>query len=791
VSSPAELHITDWTLRELGFSLDRLAQSESVFALSNGHIGMRGNLDEGEPNGLPGTYLNSFHESRPLPYAESGYGYPEAGQTVVNVTNGKIIRLQVDDELFDLRYGEVVDHERELDFRAGTLRRRTEWRSPGHRTVRVCSTRLVSLVERAMVAIEYTVEVLDGPARIVVQSELVTNEELPPQSADPRVAAALERPLVATENEGHEDSSFLAHRTTRSGLHMAALMDHLVEAPERVEFRNESFPDLGRLTYITTLSPGQQLRIVKLVSYGWSAERSTPALRDQVAGALASARYTGWQGLLDEQRAYLDTWWEHADVQIDGDPKLQHALRFSLFHLLQASARAETRAIPAKGLTGPGYDGHAFWDTETYVLPVLTYTIPEAAADALRWRHSILPKARARAETLGLHGAAFPWRTIAGEECSAYWPAGTAAFHVGADIADALERHVAATGDVHLDQSIGVDLLVGTARLWASLGYFTSTGEFRIDGVTGPDEYSAVADNNVYTNLMARRNLSAAVAAVDRWPDQAPDVDPAEVAGWRRAAKAMRVPYDEALGVHPQSDGFTDHERWDFASCTEGSYPLMLHYPYFQLYRRQVTKQADLVLALYKCGDEFSESEKVRDFDYYEQLTVRDSSLSATTQAIIAAECGHLDLAYDYLAEAALMDLDDLEHNTKDGLHLASLAGGWLAAVGGFGGMRDHGGRLSFGPRLPADLGRLMFNIAWRGSHLRVEVTPDAALYTCVRGPDVTFTHHGETVSVGENRPVSLAIPPTPVRPEPTQPHGRRPSRRAAQIGGESTMFGD
>jgi alpha,alpha-trehalose phosphorylase len=791
VSSPAEMHITDWTLRELGFSLERLAQSESVFALSNGHIGMRGNLDEGEPNGLPGTYLNSFHEFRSLPYAESGYGYPEAGQTVVNVTNGKIIRLLVDDELFDLRYGEVLDHERELDFRAGTLRRRTEWRSPGHRAVRVCSTRLVSLVERAMVAIEYTVEVLDAPTRIVVQSELVTNEELPPQSADPRVAAALERPLVGTEHEGHEDSSFLAHRTARSGLHMAALMDHLVEAPERVEFRNESFPDLGRLTYITTLAPGQKLRIVKLVSYGWSAERSTPALRDQVAGALAAARYTGWQGLLDEQRAYLDTWWEHADVQIDGDPKLQHALRFSLFHLLQASARAETRAIPAKGLTGPGYDGHAFWDTETYVLPVLTYTIPEAAADALRWRHSILPKARARAETLGLQGAAFPWRTIAGEECSAYWPAGTAAFHVGADIADALERHVAATGDVRLDESIGVDLLVGTARLWASLGYFTPAGEFRIDGVTGPDEYSAIADNNVYTNLMARRNLSAAVAAVDRWPEQALDVDPAEVAVWRRAAKAMRIPYDEALGVHPQSDGFTDHERWDFASCTEESYPLMLHYPYFQLYRRQVTKQADLVLALYKCGDEFSDSEKIRDFDYYEQLTVRDSSLSATTQAVMAAECGHLDLAYDYLAEAALMDLDDLEHNTRDGLHLASLAGGWLAAVGGFGGMRDYGGQLSFVPRLPADLGRLMFNIAWRGSHLRVEVTPDAALYTCVRGSDITLSHHGETVSVGEERPVSLAIPPMPVRPEPTQPHGRRPSRRAAQIVGESTMFGD
>jgi alpha,alpha-trehalose phosphorylase len=785
------MEIGEWTLTEKGFSLDRLAQAESVFTLSNGHIGLRGNLDEGEPHALPGTYLNSYYEARPLPYAEAGYGYPEDGQTVVNVTNGKIIRLLVDDELFDLRYGEVLFHERQLDFRAGVLRRRTEWRSPGHKTVRVSSTRLVSLAERAVVAIEYIVEALDAPARIVVQSELVTNEQLPAQSADPRVAAVLEHPLVGNYSNGHGHSTLLAHSTRASGLSMAAFMDHQVEAPGRVEFRNESRDDLGRITYITALEPGQRLRIVKFVGYGWSSERSGPALRDQVAGAVAAAWYSGWEGLLSEQRAYLDRWWDQADIQIEGDPKLQHALRFSLFHLLQASARAETRAIPAKGLTGPGYDGHAFWDTETYVLAVLTYTIPEAAADALRWRHSILPQARERAEQLGLQGVAFPWRTIAGAECSAYWPAGTAAFHVGADIADAVERYVAATGDQHFLESFGVDLLVGTARMWWSLGYFSETGEFRIDGVTGPDEYSAIADNNVYTNLMAKRNLLAAAAAVEAYPAQVDGIEPEELAQWRSAAAAMRIPWDERRGVHPQSDGFTDHELWDFEDSGPEQYPLLLHFPYFKLYRRQVVKQADLVLALYKCGDEFTDEQKVADFAYYEALTVRDSSLSASTQAILAAECGHLDLAYDYLAEAALMDLDDLEHNTRDGLHLASLAGGWLAAVGGFGGMRDHGGQLSFVPRLTKDLGRLTFNIAWRGSHLRVEVTPEEAIYTCVSGDDVAFTHHGKPVVAAVGRPVTGAIPPTPSRPEPTQPIGRRPDRRAPQVPVDTVSFGD
>jgi alpha,alpha-trehalose phosphorylase len=785
------MEIGDWTLTEKGFSLDRLAQAESVFSLSNGHIGLRGNLDEGEPHALPGTYLNSFYESRPLPYAEAGYGYPEDGQTVVNVTNGKIIRLLVDDELFDLRYGEVLFHERELDFRAGVLRRETVWRSPGHKTVRVTSTRLVSLVERAVVAIEYTVEAIDSATRIVVQSELVTNEQLPAQSADPRVAAVLERPLAGMHREGHGHSALLAHSTKASGLSMAAFMDHQVEAPGRVEFRNEMFDDLGRVTYITALDAGQKLRIVKFIGYGWSAERSGPALRDQVAGAVAAAWYSGWDGLLAEQRGFLDDFWECADVQIEGDFKLQHALRFSLFHLVQASARAETRAIPAKGLTGPGYDGHAFWDSETYVLPVLTYTIPEAAADALRWRHSILPQARQRAEQLGLAGVAFPWRTIAGAECSAYWPAGTAAFHVGADIADAVVRYVAATGDDHFLEDIGVDLLVGTARMWVSLGYFADNGEFRIDGVTGPDEYSAIADNNVYTNLMAARNLLAAADAVEAYPAQVDGIEPEELAQWRQAAGSMRIPWDPRLGVHPQSDGFTDHEKWDFDACGPEQYPLLLHFPYFKLYRRQVVKQADLVLALYKCGDEFTDEQKAADFAYYEQFTVRDSSLSASTQAILAAECGHLDLAYDYLAEAALMDLDDLEHNTRDGLHLASLAGGWLAAVGGFGGMRDDAGRLAFGPRLTPELGKLTFNIKWRGSHLRVVVTPEEATYTCMHGDPVNLLHHGTPVVVDSDKPVTMSIPAAPIRPEPTQPVGRRPARRAPQVPADTVSFGD
>jgi alpha,alpha-trehalose phosphorylase len=786
--------VEPWAIRERELDVDALSQTESVFALANGHLGLRANLDEGEPFGLPGTYLNAFYEVRPLPYAEAGYGDPEAGQSVVNVTNGKIIRLLVDDEPFDVRYGELRSHERVLDLRAGVLRRQVEWLSPTGRPVRVSSVRLVSFVQRAVAAILYEVEPLEGTTPVVVQSELVANEPLPPPDSDPRAAAALSSPLRSELFFDRDARAMLVHATKASELRMAAAMDHIVDGPAGTDHGAESYEDLARLTVTADIPPGERLRMVKFIAYGWSGQRSMSAVRDQVGAALAEARHTGWDGLVAAQREYLDAFWDRADVELEGDAELQQAVRFGLFHTLQAGARAEQRAIAAKGLTGPGYDGHTFWDTETFVLPVLTYTAPDAARDALGWRHTTLDLARARAKVLGLDGAAFPWRTIRGQECSGYWPAGTAAFHIGADVADAVARYQAATGDEAFESEVGLELLVETARLWRSLGHHDARGRFRIDGVTGPDEYSAIADNNVYTNLMAQRNLREAADTAERHPKRAAElgVDEEETASWRDAAQAILIPYDEALGVHSQAEGFTEHQLWDFEATAPDHYPLLLHFPYFDLYRKQVVKQADLVLALYLRGDAFSEEEKARAFAYYERLTVRDSSLSACTQAVVAAEVGHLELAYDYLGQAALMDLADFEHNTRDGVHIASLAGAWIAAVAGFGGMRDHAGALSFTPRLPEVLTRLTFRLCFRGRRLRVEVEHGQVTYSLRDGPPLEITHHGEAATVTGEEPLTRPVPPPPAREAPSQPPGRAPPRRgphrpADQAEGSST----
>jgi alpha,alpha-trehalose phosphorylase len=342
-------------------------------------------------------------------------------------------------------------------------------------------------------------------------------------------------------------------------------------------------------------------------------------------------------------------------------------------------------------------------------------------------------------------------------------------------------HYIEATGDTTFEEEIGLELLVETARLWRSLGCYNAVGQFRIDGVTGPDEYSALADNNVYTNLMAQHNLRSAAEAVKRYPRTASalGVDSDEATSWRDAADKMLIPYDERLGVTPQDEAFTEHEVWDFASTAPGQYPLFLHFSYFDLYRKQVIKQADLVLAMQLHSEAFTAEQKARNFAYYEPLTVRDSSLSATTQAVLAADVGQLQLAYDYLGEAALMDLHDLEHNVRDGVHIASLAGAWTVLVAGFGGMRLHDGLLSFAPRLPDEIARLAFHILFRGCHLRVEVTKTEATYRLRDGSALKVRHHGEEITLPVDGVVSRPIPAVQAGPRPTQPFGRAPVTRS------------
>lgn len=764
-----------WHVREPHVDPGTAAVAESVFALSNGYVGVRGTFDEIEPCAVRGTYLSGVYETHPLSYPEGGYGHPEEGQAMISVADGTPMHLLVDGVPLDVRDVRPQDHERTLDLRSGTLDRRVCWTAMSGTTAEVRTRRMVSLVERSVYAVHYEVRALDGPAHVVVRSELVVGvSSTGVENSDPRVGEALERPFEPLVHTRTTTGGALASRTRGSGITVAAAVGHQVDGG-RVDVQVDQ--DGVVTTVAADLQPGQSLTIVKAVGYSWSHDAGADALAGEASAAVSSALDLGWEGLLAGQRAVLDELWATADVEVDGDPELQQALRYTVFQLFCSAACITGAPIGAKGLTGTGYSGHTFWDVEGFVLPALTLLRPDAAARLLRWRSSTLDLARQRAELLGLEGASFAWRTISGCEVSAYWPASTAAMHLNADIARAFWLHRNVTG-AELDSVGGLEVLVETARLWMSMGHEDANGGWHLFGMTGPDEYTGVVDDNVFTNLMARSNLVRAAEACQRMQTRAAElgVDPTETAAWRAAARAVHVPWDEGRRVHSMNDNFTDYREWRFEEEHETG-PVQERSHYATFYRRQVLKQADLVQALWWCRDDFTPEEVARDLDYYEARTVRDSSLSAAVQAVVCAQAQHPDLALRYLREAALVDLRDVQGQTAQGLHLASAGGAWLAFTAGLGGLREDHEDLELAPLLPSSLSRTAYHVTWRGRLLRVETTREGTTLTMLRGEEpVAVVVDGARRTVTADGPVHAPLrAPTPLLDEPRQPVGHAP----------------
>lgn len=770
------LDVHEWLIREPHVDVETLPVTESLFGLSNGYVGIRGTLDEVEPHGMRGTYLSGVYETHPLSYPEGGYGQPGEGQALLTVTDGTPLRLLVDGVPLDVREARPDIHERTLDLRAGTLDRRMRWTTPAGTTLELTSRRMVSLAERSVCAVRYELRALDGRAHVVVRSELAGGEVTPTgvDNDDPRVETALDSAFRTLARARTADGGALSSRTRRSGIGTGSAVAHEIDGGRMTTHVDEHHV---LTTIAADLRPGTSLTIVKTLGYTWSPGAGPDSLMERASAAVSSACDLGWDGLLTRQRAVLDGLWATADVQVDGDPELQQALRYAVFQLFCSAACISGAPVGAKGLTGMGYSGHTFWDVEGFVLPALTLLRPDAAARLLLWRSGTLDLARERAGTLGLRGACFAWRTIGGREVSAYWPASTAAMHVNADISRAFWVHANVTG-ADLDTVGGLEVLVETARLWMSLGHEDTGGAWHLFGMTGPDEYTGVVDDNVFTNLMARSNLRRAAEACRRRPARAAElaVDPAETAAWLAAADAVHVPWDEGRRVHPANANFTSYREWPFEDERD-SYPVQEHHHYAEFYRRQVLKQADLVQALWWCRDDFTAEEVARDLEYYEARTVRDSSLSAAVQAVVCAQAQHPDLALRYLREAALVDLRDVHGATAEGLHLASVGGAWLAFVAGLGGLREDHEDLEIAPLLPSALSRTAYSLTWRGRLLRVETTREGTTVALARGEGpVTVVVDGAPLQVTAAAAACAPLrSPTPLLAEPTQPAGREP----------------
>ena len=763
--------VDEWRLIERTFTDRYLARVETLLSLSNGYVGMRGTHDEGRPVVQRGTFINGFHETWQIQHAEHAFGFATTGQTIINVPDARTFHLYVDDEPLYLATADLQRYERVLDMRDGTLTRDLLWLTPAGKRIRVRSQRMVSFEHRHLAAFFYEVTVLDSTAPLVLSSHLRNQQDERDTGGDPRKARSFtDRVLEPVSSSAEDRRAVLGYRVANSGMTIACGIDHIIETDNEYSYHSESDEDLGKLVLVVDAEPGKPIRLTKFATYHTS--RSTPVrqLSDRCRRTLDRAVNDGYEELARTQRSFLDDFWDRSDVQIKGNPAIQQALRWSSFQVIQAAGRAEGTGIPAKGLTSAAYEGHYFWDTEIYVLPFLIYTAPRIARNLLRFRHTLLDHARQRAREVSQRGALFPWRTIGGEEASAYYEAGTAQYHINADIMYALRKYVEVTGDQDLLRTIGAEMLVETARLWVDLGFHRDDGKgtFHIYGVTGPDEYTTLVNDNAYTNLMARLNLRFAAEVVQEVRRDDPDryavlhretgVTPEEIARWQQAAESMFLPYDKERGIHPQDTNFLDKEVWDFSNTPRDKYPLLLHFHPLVIYRFQVIKQADITLAMFLLGHEFSREQKRRNFDYYDPLTTGDSSLSPCIQSIIAADLGYEDKAVEYFRNAALMDLADVAGNTADGVHVASAGGVWMAVIYGFGGLRDSDGTLAFDPRLPRTWDGLHFPLQYRGQRLDVDVRHDEVVYELADGDPLTIVHQGKPIELTPGEPITCPV---------------------------------
>lgn len=774
-----------WRLTETSFDIGSSGVTETLFTVGNGYLGLRGNHIDGRFAHEHGTFVNGFHETFPIRHAEQAYGFAEVGQTIINAPDAKVMRVYVDDEPLSLDVADVRDYERVLDMRTGVLRRRIRWVTPSGKEVLVEDERMVSFEEKHLAILQLQVTVLNSDAPVTVSCQLINRQDgedvygggptgQKNATFDPRKAERItERVLQPQEYWQDGGRSALSYRVTDSGMTIAVIADHIIETENEYTARRLIEPDIAKNVFRVQAKAGVPVKLTKLVSY--HSSRGVPAreLIDRCRRTLDRAEVEGTQFQFDQQRRWLDAFWERSDIRIAAHDDLQQATRWCLFQLAQASARADGQGVPAKGVSGSGYSGHYFWDTEIYVLPFLAYTTPLWARNALRMRYLMLPAARRRAHQLNEAGALFPWRTINGEEASAYYAAGTAQYHINADVSFALAKYIRATGDTEFLQREGVDIAVETARLWDTLGFWRSSNgdryeSFHIHGVTGPDEYTTVVNDNLFTNVMARFNLRFAARTVREMAEADPEayramadrlnLDPGEPEAWDRAAEALHIPYSSALGIHPQDEVFLEREVWDLENTPPEQRPLLLHFHPLVIYRYQVLKQADVVLALFLQGNHFTPEEKLADFEYYDPLTTGDSTLSAVVQSILAAEVGYQDLALEYFRQSIFVDLADLHHNAADGVHVASAGGVWTALVSGFGGMRDHFGELSFDPRLPADWDELSYVLHWQGTRLQVTVTANELRVKADDGDPLVFSVRGKAFALGSGEEVVVPL---------------------------------
>ncbi|MCA5013707.1 MULTISPECIES: glycoside hydrolase family 65 protein [unclassified Enterococcus] len=642
------------TLEDIG---NRSVQNiETLFAQANGALGVRASLPIKAKESTPGTFLNAFYESHDIVYGENAYGYAKQHQTMVNLFDLRSIELSIDDVSEFL----LVDQSVVLDMKKGILKETYLYQTKEGKTIEYHLESFTSHFDRTVYAQKIDLKALNFSGEVEVSKKAQKISTKQGEDFDPRIKDASVE-LIQTGNKYTAPNSGLSFYT--------------------------HFDSYDKKQY---LEEGQTLSFTQLYQISREAEFTSPSYEELEA----------------KQIAIFADFWASSDIEIDGDRHLQKGIRFNLYHLFNSAGRDGHSNFCAKGLTGEGYEGHYFWDTEMYLLPFFIYTQPEIAKSLLSYRVNILPKAQARAKELGFKGALFAWRTINGEETSAYYPAGTAQVHINADIAFAFELYEKVTGDTaFIDENC--ELIFETARFWLDYGFMSKRG-FEIHEVTGPDEYTALVNNNYYTNKMAQNHLYYAARLAKKLKKYEK-----EAVEWFDSAEKMYIGFDQELQITQQDDSFLMKEPWDFEHTPKDRYPLLLHFHPMKIYKHQVLKQADTILAHMLFDPPIEQI--ARDFDFYEPLTTHDSSLSKAIYGVVASKLGRSELAYRFFKEAAIMDLEDFQGNASHGIHAANMGGSWLGLIYGFAGLSVENGKVTTKNHLPKEIKSLKFTVTIRG----------------------------------------------------------------------------
>lgn len=751
-----------WQVTEEEFRVEANHHNEAIFALGNGYMGVRGTLEEDysgpSETTTPGIYINGVYGSEEIIYGEEAPDLPERGQTILNLADWTSINLYLEEERFDMLTGRVSNYRRVLNMKEGTLTRELIWLSPGGKKIKIKIIRFLSLTSQHNGIINYNFTPLNFTGRVrlisAIKGDVCNYHHL------------REKKALDVVDKGYAGNrGYVLQLAPSTGIMVGTAMDNRLELPEASTCNRIRLVEAGRVIeqFELKVEKGKDYNLTKYVCLFSSRDMDEDkvkgeVLKDYLLEKLVEAVETGWQQLLAEQREFLRRYWDSVDVKIYGDISLQQAFRFNAFHLLQSTGRDGRTSIAAKGLTGEFYEGHYFWDTETYVLPFYLYSQPEIARQLLLYRYHTLEEARANARRMKLKGALYPWRTINGEEASGYFMGSTVQYHIDADIAYAIHQYFTATDDYEFLFNYGTEILIETARMWADRGsYIPLKGnKFCFNEVCGPDEYKPGVNNNCYTNYMARFNLEFAVEAVRLMEEKVPDkylelqnrlgLEESELKKWERIARDIYLPYNEELGIYPQDDSFLFKEPIDVDAIPEEEIPLVKNWHPLVIWRYQVIKQADVILLMLLLGDKFTLTEKRTNYDFYEPKTTHDSSLSPAIYSIIASEIGYYKQAYNYFLQTARLDLDDYNDNAYQGVHTACMASTWMALVQGFAGMRNYNGQLHFNPYLPAGWDGYEFKIKFKGRQLQIKVEPDGTNYQLLRGEELTIIHQGEEV---------------------------------------------